>query len=205
MTSSNSPAPARALPERPATGALPVVAGAASRGAARDALSLDEQGAPLGYLVTKVGRATTSRFTEALADLDIRPKHYGLLAAVAQGPADDQQAIGRALNVVPSAVVAMIDDLEALGAVERHPSAADRRRTEVSITDDGRALLAAATERGRAVDDEILAALDAGERAALHAVLGRVITALDQVPDDGPLTSPPGRHAAPVEPARSRA
>ena len=129
---------------------------------------------PVGYLLTKIGQVITVRFTVALAPLGIRPKHYGLLAAVATMPPSSQQDLGRALGIVPSAIVEMIDDLETLGALSRTQSARDRRTHVVSITRDGEKLLDKAAALGRAVDAEVLASLPPAHSASLSLALNAI-------------------------------
>jgi len=78
------------------------------------------------------------------------------------------------LGVAPSALVALIDELEARGAVQRTVDAADRRRSAIAITDSGRDLLTAAMEAGAKVDDELLAGIPPSDRAVLHRLLATV-------------------------------
>lgn len=54
--------------------------------------------------------------------------------------------IGQRLMVHPASVTNVIDRLEAQGLVAREVDASDRRRTFVSLTADGRRVLAKATE-----------------------------------------------------------
>lgn len=144
--------------------------------------SRDEPGHPTGYLLTKVAQATTARFARALAELGLRPKHYGLLAAVATAPGASQQQLGRMVGVVPSAIVTMVDDLQELGALERAADPASRRQFAIGITASGRDLLERATRLGAAVDDEVLAGLSPTERARLTRTLAAVAAGLGLVP-----------------------
>lgn len=124
-----------------------------------------------GYLLSKVGQAVTADFAERIAPLELRPRHVGLLAAVAAGQSPSQRELGVAVGLGPSAVVPIVDDLEALGAVQRAVDATNRRRHVVSITERGRELLAASMAAAAAQDDELLAGLSAAQRAALHEAL----------------------------------
>lgn len=128
-----------------------------------------------GYLITKLGQAITARFTERLRGLDIRPRHFGLLVALANSPAGSQKDLGRVIGIVPSAIVLILDDLEARGAVARVIDPGNRRRFVVELTTAGRALLADASRIGAEVDDEILGALTPDERRSLHESLGRIV------------------------------
>ncbi|MFD4660729.1 MarR family winged helix-turn-helix transcriptional regulator [Kitasatospora sp. NPDC058444] len=78
------------------------------------------------------------------------------------------------LAIDPSDLAKVADQLAAAGYVERARDQTDRRRVSVSITDAGRALLAELQAQARAVQDEVLAPLEAGERQVLHELLVRV-------------------------------
>lgn len=63
-----------------------------------------------------------------------------LLAA--EGGARTAKALSEALGLSPSSVTSALNDLEALGAIERSEDASDRRVVHVSITPAGSALIA---------------------------------------------------------------
>ena len=140
----------------------------------------------VGFLLVKIGQATTERFAEKLAPLELRPKHCGLLAAIAAAKTASQQELGRAMKVVPSAIVTMVDDLEEMGAVRRIEVVDDRRRYSIELTDRGRSLLARASQMAHDLDQEILAELTATERAALERKLIAVAAALGVSSGRGP-------------------
>ena len=137
---------------------------------------------PSGYLLTKIAQESAARFAERIAALDIRPKHYGLLTVVAANPSASQQQLGRLLGLVPSAIVTMIDDLEARSAVVRDHDPTNRRQFAINITPTGRALLAEATALGAQVDDEVLGGLSDSARSALHMSLVSIARRLDLLP-----------------------
>lgn len=148
---------------------------------------------PLGYLVTKVGQSSAAAFAEAIAQLGIRPKHYGLLVAIDAAGPQPQQRLAEALGLVPSAIVAMVDDLERLGAVERTRQALDRRQVVVALTDTGAALLERATAAGVESDAVVFAALNAPEREALGAALHAVAADRGLMPGAQPSANAPAR------------
>lgn len=121
-----------------------------------------------GFLLSKIANVALARFTEELGGLGLRPKHYGVLAAVASEPAGSQQAIGKSLGLVPSAIVSIIDDLEKLGAITKEHPANSRREFVIVMTDRGHELFATATEIGERVDREVLRGLSVAQRKTLH-------------------------------------
>ncbi|HWJ85709.1 MAG TPA: MarR family winged helix-turn-helix transcriptional regulator [Cellulomonas sp.] len=124
-----------------------------------------------GYLLSKVGQAITADFADRIAATGLRPRHVGLLAAIAADRSASQRELGVAVGVGPSAVVPIVDDLESLGAVVRRVDPANRRRHVVELTPRGGELLEAALAAARAQDDELLSDLPAAQRAALHDAL----------------------------------
>ncbi|SAL30444.1 MarR family transcriptional regulator [Caballeronia udeis] len=127
-----------------------------------------------GYMLSKLGQAVTEEFAERLRKLGLRPRHCGLLAAIRSMPMTSQLALGRALNVVPSAIVPMIDDLEALDAIIRVPDEADRRRYAIQLTPKGAALLQQATAIALKLDDVMLDSLEKDERDTLRRLLEKL-------------------------------
>ena len=121
------------------------------------------------YLLSLSGREARRRVA-ARVDL----AEVALLAALAAiGPAS-QRALAERLRKDPADMVRLLDSAEAGGLARRAPDPADRRRRLVSLTAAGRAALEAALEEARAVEEELLAALDAEERRTLHALLLRL-------------------------------
>ncbi|MFJ4408769.1 MarR family winged helix-turn-helix transcriptional regulator [Streptomyces sp. NPDC088910] len=126
------------------------------------------------YLLSKTGKAARGRLAAELSDEGLRLWHMAVLAALADfGPQVQRELAGR-LGVDPSDMVKVVDELAASGCVERARDTADRRRVRVALTPAGRDRLAALTARAEAAQDDVLAPLDARERAQLHALLLRV-------------------------------
>jgi DNA-binding MarR family transcriptional regulator len=67
--------------------------------------------------------------------------------------------LGAWLGVGPSAIVAIVDELETRGAVVRTPDPRNRRRMIITVTDDGTRLLTDATRRAKELDQELFSEL----------------------------------------------
>jgi DNA-binding MarR family transcriptional regulator len=91
------------------------------------------------------------------------------------GWAATQQGLAEALQLDPSNVVGLLNDLEQRGLVTRRRDPADRRRHIVELSSAGVTELEAAERRLACVEDEMLRALTAEERATLHALLLRAV------------------------------
>jgi DNA-binding MarR family transcriptional regulator len=89
-----------------------------------------------------------------------------------QGP-QSQQGLGEVLSLDPSNVVGLLNELEERGLITRQRDRSDRRRHIVELSTKGDEALAAAYVRLRLVEDSLLAALSADERATLHHLLVR--------------------------------
>lgn len=91
-------------------------------------------------------------------------------------------------RLAPSTVSGLIGQMIAAGLVTRDVDAADRRASVVALTDAGREKLAAWTTAHERRMDTALAALDAGERAAIANALPALFQLAEQLgePTDGP-------------------
>ncbi|MBF6146937.1 MarR family winged helix-turn-helix transcriptional regulator [Nocardia nova] len=127
--------------------------------------------ATIAFRLGTLGAIVTDRFAVAIEELDLKPKHVGVLVALDHGVAASQQDLATRLGVAPSLVVALADHLERLGAVRRDRDPDDRRRQILTLTDHGRALLAATEERARRLDGEFTESLTAAQRTALQSAL----------------------------------
>ena len=128
-----------------------------------------------GFLLSKVTQRGIELVHEALAPLGIRSRHYGVLAALAEAGPRSQQALGAWLRVDRTTMVAVVDDLERLGLVERHRSPGDRRAYSLNLTPSGGSVLAEARQRVAAADAMLLEPLAPEERAQLRALLVRML------------------------------
>ena len=104
--------------------------------------------------------------------LGLKPKHAGLLTVIDRGLAASQLDVAATMGVVPSLVVSMADHLVRLGAIERVRDPRDRRRQILTLTGEGRRLLAECAALARSVDEELAATLPLDERAGVARSLG---------------------------------
>lgn len=128
----------------------------------------------LAWALAAAGNDATQRLSEALAVEGIAPPHLGVLRQVGQNQGISQQELAGALGIAPSRVVALVDDLEAKGLVERQRSTRDRRVSELSTPASARATLTRIRKIVRDHDDALTARLTAKERDQLLALLAKV-------------------------------
>ncbi|MCO1660964.1 MarR family winged helix-turn-helix transcriptional regulator [Pseudonocardia humida] len=128
----------------------------------------------VGFRLARAGGAAIRNLNRALARHGLRSRQYTVLVAAAETPGRSQRGLGELLGVDPSAVVAIVDDLERDGLVRREAHPVDRRTRLVVATDAGRARLVEIAGSVGEVDAALLGDLDAGERATLLDLLGRL-------------------------------
>jgi DNA-binding MarR family transcriptional regulator len=137
--------------------------------------SSPDQAAGLAFLLSQVGSHSAARFAERLEPLGFKPPHVGILLIIKEADGLSQQALGEKLGVFPSRLVALIDELEGLGLVERRNSPADRRSYALYLTGAGREALEKIGVISREHQVSICAALDEAERAQLAGFLRRIV------------------------------
>jgi DNA-binding MarR family transcriptional regulator len=133
----------------------------------------------VAFLLSKLGFVSRAGFAAALAPLGFEPRHAGLLRAVAAHEGRSQQALGQALGFAPSRIVALVDDLEARGLVERHLNPKDRRAREIHLTPAGREAMRAIAEVGLRHEADVCAPLSPDERRTLLQLLRRIAGTMD--------------------------
>jgi DNA-binding MarR family transcriptional regulator len=128
----------------------------------------------LSYLLSQLGFVSSRRFHAALAPLGIEPRHFLLLRFVAREEGRSQQALGEMLRIPPSRMVAIVDQLEQRGLLERRPNATDRRARALHITPAGRRLMGQAAQIAIAHDRSVGTSLTDDERRQLVALLRKL-------------------------------
>jgi DNA-binding MarR family transcriptional regulator len=134
----------------------------------------------LGFLLARQGQVINLRLRQALSVSGLGSRHGALLMRLEVAGATSQQALIEALAIDASALVAILNDLESDGLVERRRDPADRRRHIVKITQSGRRAVRAVDSAIAAVERDAFADLDAAEVAQLYALLTRLRTRHDE-------------------------
>jgi len=155
--------------------------------------AVDQRLLPLLEHLARVGRRA---FETTLEPGGLRPRHLIALKLLSdQGPAS-QQALAESLSLDPSNVVGLLNELEERGLITRRRDSTDRRRHIVELSPQGASELCDAYARLRAIDDELLSALRAQERAMLYDLLVRAVGANTppcDIPEDSATRRPEAR------------
>jgi DNA-binding MarR family transcriptional regulator len=124
-------------------------------------------------LITRLARGMRRQFESACAPHGLRGRHLVALTYLKDHGPSAQQALIEALGLDASNLVALLNELEDANLIVRSRDRADRRRGIIELSADGEQVLADVDRALGVVDDEILGALSAGERATLNDLLAR--------------------------------
>jgi DNA-binding MarR family transcriptional regulator len=139
----------------------------------------EESGFPLaqstGYLLQKAGGLLIQDAEKALKSHGLRLRYYYILAVLGSNATLSQQDLAKLLNLDPTTVVAVIDEMEQNAHVERRRNPRDRRRYILHLSDTGRNVLENSSRAVDEVERHFLSGLPAEDRIRLNAILGRAL------------------------------
>ena len=128
----------------------------------------------VGFLLSRSSGLGVRAANASLVPLGLRVRSFSALSLVVTGDAMSQRELSELLGLDPSQVVALVDDLEAQGLIERRPGSTDRRVRVLSATRLGRTRMKTASRvlaDGQAI---FLADLSQPERDVLRELLRRI-------------------------------
>jgi DNA-binding MarR family transcriptional regulator len=125
----------------------------------------------VAFLLSQLGHRSASVFADLIASIDLTPPHAGILRVIAAEPGRSQQALSGQLGLLPSRVVAYVDELEDLGYVERRRNPDDRRLHALYLTPSGKKALSKIGELGRQHERLMTAGLDTEQHDTLRQLL----------------------------------
>jgi len=128
----------------------------------------------VGYHLRKAQLAVFQDFARTVGAGELTPAQFAALVVIERNPGLSQTGLGQTLTIDRSTLVAIIDRLETRGLVRRADSPRDRRSYALHVSDAGRDLLHELVARVRAHEAHIAGDLDAGEKAVLVGLLGRL-------------------------------
>jgi DNA-binding MarR family transcriptional regulator len=127
-----------------------------------------------GYLLARLGESSRRRFHDALEPEGLHPRHFGVMTMVAAHPGLSQKQLHEKTAIDPSSMVAVIDELEAMGLAKRRPHPDDRRVHAIFLTDSGQATLERVRRLAASLQGDFFQALSADERRTLHTLLRKL-------------------------------
>jgi DNA-binding MarR family transcriptional regulator len=131
----------------------------------------------IGFLLAKSHLRVHNRANEALEPLGLTVKHYGLLTVIVHEGPIPQGRLGEIMRIDRTTMVALIDDLERDGHVDRTRNPDDRRAYALAATAGGKRLQRSAATAMKEVQNEALSPLTAAERRELQRMLRILVEA----------------------------
>ena len=128
----------------------------------------------VGFLLAQIGSHAASKFGERLEALNLTPPQAGILGVLGRESGLSQQALADVLGMFPSRLVAVLDDMERAGLVERCPHPSDRRVSALNLTAAGKKALQAVGRVARQHEAELCAGLNSDERETLEKLLATI-------------------------------
>src|ERR1700692_304880 len=131
---------------------------------------LEEQ---IGFILRQVWQRHATIFAREIG-INLTPTQWAALAKLAETGPCSQNLLGRLTAMDVATIKGVIERLTARELTETSPDPEDGRRLLVSLTRAGQQLVEKAAPNAPAITRETLAALDAKEREALVALLGKL-------------------------------
>jgi DNA-binding MarR family transcriptional regulator len=125
----------------------------------------------VGFLLSSLGYAVSRQFHAVLKPLGLEPRHFAVLRAVRVLEGATQQAVASFLQIPPSRMVAILDNLEERGLVERRQRPDDRRSRAMFLTPAGEDLLAQAKTVAGDFEKQVCGDMTPDDRTALVRTL----------------------------------
>jgi DNA-binding MarR family transcriptional regulator len=126
------------------------------------------------FLLAQLGAHAASQFAERLGVLELTPADAGILRMLRAEAGLSQQELAARLRIHPSRLVAILDNLEKRGFVERKANSEDRRLYSLHLTQAGVETLEKVGSVARKHQDALLSSISLEERNTLAILLLRI-------------------------------
>jgi MarR family transcriptional regulator, lower aerobic nicotinate degradation pathway regulator len=134
------------------------------------AYQLDEQ---VGFVLRQAAQRHTTIFAAIMIE-ELTPTQFAALAKLTEVGPCSQNKLGRFTAMDGATIKGVIDRLTKRGLTETSPDPDDGRLLMVALTDAGRAIAARAIPAGMRITDETLAPLNPEEQGQLLVLLGKL-------------------------------
>ncbi|HEU0199199.1 MAG TPA: MarR family transcriptional regulator [Burkholderiaceae bacterium] len=134
-----------------------------------------------GHYIRRLQQIAVAIFLQETDSLGVTPVQYAALQTVANTPGIDQGTLARTIGFDTSTIAGVVDRLEARGLVRRNPSPDDRRVRQLTLTDEGLALLEQTVPAVLRAQSRMLDPLPKRERAEFMRMLRDLVTANNEL------------------------
>ena len=120
----------------------------------------------LGFLLHDVARLLKKRFEQNSRGSGLTRSQWQVLTYLAQNEGINQARLAELIEIEPITLGRIVDRLEAMGLIERHPHPTDRRTWLLHLVEAARPKLEQIRELGDVIHEEALAGVseDDGQR-----------------------------------------
>jgi len=129
------------------------------------------------FLIRRLQLISTAVVAEAVADAKLTMPQWAILVHIDELPDVDQSRLAEMACFDKTSTGRIVDQLEAVGLVERRPDGTDRRAWMLRVTAQGHQLRRKLTPRSKASQERLLSCLSAKEQQVFVALLRRVVVA----------------------------
>ncbi|HUG61262.1 MAG TPA: MarR family transcriptional regulator [Methylomirabilota bacterium] len=129
----------------------------------------------VGFLVRRVHQRATGIFSAVMADFDITPTQFAVLAKLDDLGAVSQNELGRLAAMDPATTWGVVSRLIKRNLVTQSPDPGDARLVILGLSAEGGALARAMKRRGAEVSRATLEGLSTKEAETLLALLRRLV------------------------------
>jgi DNA-binding MarR family transcriptional regulator len=130
-----------------------------------------------GFLIRRAHQIATSVFVEVCRKEELTPSQYGVLYMLQHEGPSDQSAIALLVGLDRSTTGLVIRGLAGRGLLRKQPSLADRRRSALTLTPRGHALLLRCEPLAEKAKGALLAAFTPAERREFLRLLKKFTSA----------------------------
>lgn len=133
-----------------------------------------------GHLIRRLNQISTHVFSARMqeAGIDLTSVQYAALETIRAEPGIDQATVAAKIAYDRATIGGVIDRLEQKNYVKRSVSQRDRRAREVTLSEKGKDILAAAAPVVIDLQNEILEGLTPNERETFLKLAGKAVEAV---------------------------
>ncbi len=140
-------------------------------------ISTENASASLLHLLHRAGQCADELFASNMGQSSLTPRQFEVLKAVSHSEEPSQTHLVEMTGVDRSTLADIVRRLVERGLLARQRTRRDARTYAVTITEEGRQVLAASEPIAQKTNERLLAGLTIAEREALVSALARIISA----------------------------
>src|SRR5580704_6253919 len=144
--------------------------------------------ARVGYLIKRAQTVLHDAMADALGSHDLTVTQFAVLTGLDEEPGLSNADLARRAFVTPQSMHAVLQELERLQLVVRHPHPQHQRVLQAELTEAGRRTLQSANNSVNTVEEKMLSKLSDSARLKLASALSSCIQSLTDAPLAGART-----------------